>query len=187
MNETREVIESDDERRLRELLVDPAADTSRAHDARVLGAARTAAAELRAEVQGQARKPRRSRWNVPLSLAAALVLAVGVYWGLTNREPDDSLRGGGDQSALVPRPGEELEGAPAQFRWRAVPGATTYRVTVRDAEARVLWQSPLVHEAQAASAPDSLAPGGVYLWSVDVQGPGLDQQLGPYSFRLKRE
>ena len=78
-----------------------------------------------------------------------------------------SMRGDGDESPLIvaPRKTELLEARPA-FSWRAVEGATRYRVAV-SGDGGELWSREATGttlEFPADAAP--LVPGSDYLWDV---------------------
>ncbi len=122
-----------------------------------------------AAVDGAGRR-RFTRFVVPAAAAAALVLLVA--WP---READDGggHRGGG---AVVPVPVSPI-GAVAGARsllWSAVTGSDRYRVTLFDANGRVLYETQLP-DTQAA-LPDSitLTPGRPYLWQVEAR-TGFDR------------
>jgi hypothetical protein len=57
----------------------------------------------------------------------------------------------------------------AELRWTPVEGADRYRVTVFDAEGRVVYEVEPV--AAVAPLPDSveLTPGRRYLWKVEAR------------------
>lgn len=90
-----------------------------------------------------------------------------------------TMRGGAENSPIIeqPRKTDIMNDRPA-FRWRAVPGATHYRVTL-SGDAGDLW----THELAATSLDypsdaKPLARDGDYLWKVEAfgdQGPIRDE------------
>lgn len=88
------------------------------------------------------------------------------------------MRSGGDTSValiLAPRQSDVLTSAPA-LAWRAVPGATRYRVSVSSAAAGETWNTEIDESggdarerrlAWPADAP-ALAPGSDYLLQVEA-------------------
>ncbi len=119
------------------------------------------------------RKPAMVRWVG--SLAALVVLLVGL--GLFLR---------GQQAPTLPEPGrdEVLRGAeihdlqpsgefpevPREFRWMAIAGAASYRVTLRAVDDTVLWQAS--EPGPAARLPEEVArglhPAVLYTWTVEA-------------------
>ncbi|HEU4781202.1 MAG TPA: hypothetical protein VFS58_15075 [Steroidobacteraceae bacterium] len=154
--------------------------TSSAHDAVVLAAATRVAGELRARS--------RSRWLVPVSLAASVAL-LSVWTIHVMRDTparDDTLRGATQAQRVVPADAARLAAAPIELHWEAVPGASSYEVTLRNAQGAVLG-------VRAAGGSTTLPFGqvmneqletGTYFWAVRARGPALDTELGPFSFSI---
>lgn len=170
----------DDDDIVRAALARAAPRTGPAHDQAILEAAARVADERRAR--------RRRRWSVPLSLAASLCL-LGM-WGLwlLRVEPPDTLRGGDPAlaGAVSPQDAARLSTTPDQLRWSAVPGASQYVITLRDATGAILGTAD---SAEATSLPLSRVamvplPPGTYFWVVNARGPALERELGPFSFQV---
>ena len=135
----------------------------------------------------------RSRFAPRLALAASLLvaLAAGVWLvrvasTLDATRDAEALRGS-DEEHVAPRPGSELDAPPARLAWPPQPGASGYRVTLFDARALRIWESPSIGEPQLMLPPealDELHAGEEYLWLVEVEGPASRRELGPYGFRL---
>ena len=152
---------------------------SAAHDAAILAAADRVGAQIRS------RRGFR-RWIAPLA-AAASVAVFGMWALIANHSviTDDALRGNGAARAISPPEGARLAQIPVRLEWAAVSGATSYEVTLRDAQGAVVGtlsadttQVDLRLLAAAHFAP------GTYFWVVRARGPALDSQLGPFSFRI---
>jgi putative zinc finger protein len=115
---------------------------------------------------------RRPRWVYPISIsaaAAAAVLLVLLPGRPSNRLPDHrapTITAGAAPTALAPV--GTVAGAP-MLQWSSVPGAGRYRVTLFDAQGRVLFETSLTDTAVAL--PDSLrlAPGKRLLWKVEAR------------------
>jgi len=118
-----------------------------------------------------ASRPRWRRFALPAAAAAAILLVALGPLDLHRRERSDAHRAptianGSLPSALTP------QGAVAEvseLRWIPVEGADRYRVTIFDADGRVVYEVEPV--AATASLPDSLrlAPGQRYLWKVEAR------------------
>ncbi len=167
------------ESRAREALRPAAESPDPRQDRVVLDAAREAAAEIQVR-----RRSSRRQWWVPASVAAALgVVAIGL-WSTVQPPEDDTLRGSSGGS-VVPSSGATLSTPPERFDWEDQSGATGYRLTLRTADARVLWQSQTSYDSHV-EVPQSVrfANGATYLWTVQYEGPVISGSLGPFSFRL---
>lgn len=120
------------------------------------------------------RRPARpgSRW-LATAAAAAAVIAIALVGPRvahrTSAAPEPPVRGtpGMVVSVVAPAEGESISGTPA-FTWRAVPGATAYRVTVSRADGDSVWAATV--RDTTARSPASVALGGSdpYYWYVDV-------------------
>jgi hypothetical protein len=115
--------------------------------------------------------PRWRRFALPAAAAAAiLVLFLGPL-DLLRQKPADlhrapTITNGSLPSAVTP---QGAVGDVAELRWTPVAGADRYRVTVFDAEGRVVYEAEPV--AAVAPLPDSvrLTPGRQYLWKVEAR------------------
>lgn len=120
------------------------------------------------------RGPRRLyRIAVPLAAAAVLLLL------LRSPSPqNDGHRGGGIPGASAPVPVSPLGtvAAASVLVWTSVTGADAYRVTLFDAEGRVVYETRATDTA--TSLPDSvvLVAGRPYLWKVEAR-TGFDRWI----------
>jgi hypothetical protein len=129
------------------------------------------------------------------TLAAAATLAIAVAIGgyvVQNREPAidgaissrDSYRSLQIAAAL---PTGDLAAAPAKLRWAAVEGATSYQVTVLEADHTILWwgssQEPQLALPEAVVA--QCVPGKTISWEVTAMREGAAvAQSGTKRFRV---
>jgi hypothetical protein len=151
------------------------------HDSAVLAAARAFC---------EPRRARRSRFTVPLAMAASLA-AVTVVAVLEYSKPlvdDGRVRSASNvaAAALLPQNGATLAELPAEFHWPAQSGAESYRVVVRDVSGTPIWRSVPV-EANRAAIDAGLreAKARTYYWTVEVEGIGGGRELGPFWFQLQ--
>lgn len=169
------------EARARESLKVKGESPSAAHDAAILEVARNVCGEIRAR-----RRANRRHWWMRVSAAAAVgVLAVGL-WSTVDRgsSRNETLRGVANGDVL-PANGATLETAPTRFDWHEQPGTAIYRVTLRAADAQVIWRSDAIADSEiAVPAHLQIAAGATYLWSVDYEGPASSGSIGPFSFRV---
>jgi len=172
-------LDDKDEKELRDALRASDAMTSAEHDDAILAAAREAAAEH------ARRRARRARLVPALAAAALAVVAIGLVTFTQLRPMDDTVRGD-DAGLVVPPSGARLDSAPDELAWPAQPGATAYRVVLRDASAVVLWRGPESAANRLTLPTDgrrALDRAGTYLWTVEVDG-GARGELGPYWFEI---
>jgi hypothetical protein len=116
-------------------------------------------------------RPRWRRFALPAAAAAAILFVFLGPLDVLRRERSDvhrapTITNGSLPNALTP------QGAVAdvhELRWRPVEGADRYRVTVFDADGRVIYE--VEPAAPVAPLPDSLvlAPGRRYLWKVEAR------------------
>jgi len=146
---------SDEERA--ELLDRALADPASARDFELL---RAIAAADRSEARPVAR-----RWRVPVTLAASLLLAAGVYALLRPKGPDDTVRSpmaNGSPAQVAPLEAASHPQGIITFTWRPIPRATAYRLELLT-DAGALASS--VQTSDTLAAMEVLA-GGSYRWVV---------------------
>ena len=143
--------------------------------------------------------PAEQRWTgwTRLAAAALLVLSVGfaLRWSGARLAPElpdgpvtDTVRSG---ELLLEEPSGEIEKRPAEFSWRAVSGASGYRIELRDVAGDVVLtadsQVPALSLAQADAA--RLESHVLYSWTVvarDAAGRELARST-PSTFHFRRE
>ena len=127
-----------------------------------------------------------------LSMAAALLLAVGLGWRLFSPSTPGTPPGyrGGEQRAItsgVPA-GAPLSRSQPVLRWSSIEGAR-YQVRVLTPELQVLVETGELTTPDYRLSDDVLrrvAPGGVILWQVDARIPGSGVITSPtFSVRLE--
>jgi hypothetical protein len=112
---------------------------------------------------------RNRRWYAPVALAASILLAVVVVLRVT--PPTDVTRGSAESVALL-APGMSVESdQPLSFAWRAVPGATGYRMEVLAPDGSVVASAETTDTMVAPDASRQL-PAGTYNWWVRATLPG---------------
>ena len=122
--------------------------------------------------------PRWRRFALPAVAAAAILALVLGPLDLRQKPADlhraPTITNGSLPSAVTPQ--GPVAGV-AELRWTPVEGADRYRVTLFDAEGRVVYEVEPV--AAVAPLPDSvqLAPGRRYLWKVEAR-VGFDRWVG---------
>lgn len=152
-------------------------------------------------VAARAKRARAGReLSLPSRWAAAALIVIGLgltfEWGHRNFAPAIPDAGEALRSDVV-RSGEVLLDAPvglgtaqpSEFSWRAVPGAVSYRVEVRDVAGELLWLATT--ETPRVTPPGELASKlesfVTYHWSVtalDVAGNPVAQS-SPAAFRFE--
>jgi hypothetical protein len=109
------------------------------------------------------------------AMAATLVLAAGagVWLASTTRAPDE-LRGPGAEPAIaLVSPGATIAAdAPARFVWRAVPGASAYRLELLDADGTVVYSTRTADSSAVLPPNVTLRRGAEYRWWVKAETPG---------------
>jgi len=118
----------------------------------------------------RARRPRVLFIMGAAAAAAALTLLVGP--GLLQRPTvtaDSLLRHDDSPATLVAHgPLGEVRPGPLRFVWASEPRATTYRLTVAQADGQPVWTRSGSDTAVALPDSVSLTPGGRYLWVADA-------------------
>lgn len=86
-------------------------------------------------------------------------------------------------TGLTPAPGAERIPVPVALSWNPVPGATHYKIFIRD-----LWDDgKLIHESALLTAPrfdlppGLIKPGGVYSWRVHARDVDGNVLLGDFN------
>lgn len=180
---------SDPDERIRSALEGETPKPGEQHDANIHRAMHEVGARL-----AQSAPERKPRNFVPMGLAAGLLIIIGAatFMRLSvqgYRDSEEPARGGATQTdSLEPAAGAELAAPPAQFRWPAQAGATTYVVILRDGSGTLIWRSlPVTSPATTPPATLSMqiAAGRSYLWSVEISGQAGENEIGPWSFRLR--
>lgn len=169
---------NDDKRDLA-LLQQDNASPSAEHDKAVFIAIDKASDRITARTRPNARL----RWiSIPLALAASILLLP--FW-LGDR--GETLRESAGNSTVTPPNAAELSAAPIEFRWTRQPGASGYRVILRDSSGTQLANATAEQTNNYFVLSDDMVrqirPGGTYFWSVIVDDSS-QQQLGPYWFSV---
>ena len=83
---------------------------------------------------------------------------------------------------LLPKDGVEDIEIPTELKWKPVPGATHYKVFMRDGfENTRILNSKLLREPQIKLKPGLLKPGGYYLWKVHARDVNENIILGDFN------
>ena len=116
------------------------------------------------------------RW---VTVAAAVLMAVGLSWMLWRRPVVDSVYRGVEPTIRVsPSSGAVLDRAPTELRWMAAELVESYQVVLYDFESTQIWESPRVREPVITlprAVLDRLQPGRRYYWRV-VYWRGIERQ-----------
>jgi hypothetical protein len=120
-------------------------------------------------------RPRRKavvRWAA--SLAALVALAVGLSVYTSQKAPSlpepgrEEVFRGAEIHDL--QPSGEFPEVPRGFRWSAIEGAASYRVTLRAVDETVLWEESVAQPS--ARLPEEVArglhPAVLYAWTVEA-------------------
>ena len=137
-------------------------------------AARWIAGELeRRHVDSAKVVPFRKRpMRVLYSLAAALLILIGAGWWLQLRDPSLGQLESGDlyRSTRVEllAPAGDLEQAPNELRWTAVPNASRYHVRIVEVDGNEIWSSDTTqpHASLPSAVIAQFAPGKSLIWDV---------------------
>ena len=112
-------------------------------------------------------------WRTLYAIAAAVVLVIGVSWWLQFREPSIEVGGadvyrGARLEAIAPI--GDIAQPPNEFRWKAVPNASQYRIRIVEIDSTVIWSS--ITTEPYASVPPSVikqfVPGKSLRWDVQA-------------------
>ena len=126
--------------------------------------------------------PRRGRFlRIAIPLAAAAVLLVFVWPRPLDNGPVTEPGHRAPTITAAPEPSGLWPIGPVaragSLRWEAVPGADRYRVTLFDAQGRVLYESQLTDTVAPLPDSISLVAGPTYLWKVEAR-TGWDRWSG---------
>jgi hypothetical protein len=132
-------------------------------------------------------------WRFSGALAALVMLAGVTAYVSRNR---GMLEPGGpstpvyrSQAVVVSAPLGDLDTAPAEFRWQAVPGAASYTVEVLEVDRHSLWKadSRETHAAVPAQLRRVIVPGKTLVWEVTAKdGAGASiGTSGAQRFRVR--
>jgi hypothetical protein len=155
-----------------------------------LGEGAPAPRESAAPVPLRARGTGARRFAVRMALAASVLVALGVVFGVLRgpAERQDVMRG--DGAAVVPTrpaPGETVR-PPVVFAWQPVPGASRYTVEVLAPDGSVAWTAETTEPTATLSDARALAAGAEYRWWVRVTGgPAHDGRSDPRPLRVRAE
>lgn len=121
-------------------------------------------------------RPRRKaaivRWAGSLAALVALAVGLSVYTAqkappLPERGRAEVFRGAEIQDL---QPSGEFPEVPRPFRWSAIEGAASYRVTLRAVDETVLWEEAVTQPS--ARLPEEVArglhPAVLYTWTVEA-------------------
>lgn len=149
------------------------------HDRVIMAAARRV-------LDGKPSRSTRPQWVFPAALAATVLLAVPLVW-MTGAQNDTDPQTRGPAAQIIPAPDAVLRSAPDVLAWTPVGGATSYRVTMRDASANVVWTSDAIEKPEILLTRETqrlFGDGGEFIWSVDASVANRPREFGPYRFRI---
>lgn len=149
------------------------------HDRAIMTAARRV-------LDGTPARSARPQWAFPAALAATVLLAVSLVW-MTGAQNDTDSHTRGPAAQIAPPADAVLRSAPEVLAWTPVGGAASYRVTLRDASATVIWTSDAVEKPEIVLPRETqrlFGDGGEFIWSVDASVANESREFGPYRFRI---
>ncbi len=81
-----------------------------------------------------------------------------------------------------PAPNAQDIPLPTELRWDPVPGATHYKVFVKDLwnPSPLVFESAIIKENRVAVPPGALKKGGTYQWRVHARDVNEDPKLGDF-------
>jgi hypothetical protein len=105
-----------------------------------------------------------------LAAAACVVLVVGGALYMRRTPGPPSVNGIGEgamrsQAIGLISPVGDVAARPAEFRWRAVPGAARYQVRLMEVDGREVWSGETA-DTSIAAPTTPIAPGTTLLWEV---------------------
>jgi hypothetical protein len=117
----------------------------------------------------------RPAWPVRLALAATVVLAVGLAFQLTRRQPPtlpDAPQIEATRSATMDlrRPIGDIEAAPEEMVWNNFEGADRYQLVLTGVDRSILWETSAldVRLAVPSEIQRKFFPGATYIWHVEA-------------------
>jgi hypothetical protein len=128
--------------------------------------------------EGAPKRPWFSGWQLGPLVALAALLLVAVYlWNFRTSGPG-RLQPSGDSGSEVLRsgaisliaPGGDLTSIPSSFQWRAIAGATRYRVELMEVDATPLWTTEVAGSEVSipAEVASLIVPAKTLLWRVEA-------------------
>lgn len=132
-------------------------------------------------------RPTLTRRVMPLALAASLVLAVGITYGVRARQDRDlvdPVRAGDDVVVVTPRD-LVADGQPMPFVWRSVPGATGYELSIVADDGTQLGPFTTRDTSFALTSQTPLRRDVEYAWTVNAHVAGGDRKSAPARFHLR--
>ena len=114
-----------------------------------------------------------NRWK-PLTLAASVLLALGLGIAVRQRSSSDDISRGGEAIQLLAPPLEVPSGQPLVFVWHPLVGARRYRVEILDRADAVVFTRETPDTTISVPA-DRLRPGVDYRWWVRDATPGAQR------------
>jgi hypothetical protein len=127
------------------------------------------------DIRSAGSRRRRPFPGVPLALAAGIVLTLGVVLRLAGPQAPplgapgagDILRGGAIETSA---PSGDVAVTPEDLRWREVPGAASYRVSVIGVDDEPLWDATVDNPPAALpeSVKEALHASVLYRWEVEA-------------------
>lgn len=137
--------------------------------------ARAASSSNVTPIGGRRARRRRSFMGLPLAMAAGILIATGAALQLLGpHAPPIGAPGSGNAlrgaAIEVVAPAGDVREVPRELDWRAVPDATSYRVSIVGVDGEPLWNetvtgSPAMLPATAANA---LHGAVLYRWQVEA-------------------
>lgn len=117
---------------------------------------------------GEAGQGSRRRWVMPAALAASVLFAVLIGRATLTQRPSEELRSGpaGASVTLVAPETGATAGQPVTFTWRAVAGASRYRIEVLDSIGNLAVEAESPDTTATLNSVAGLAPGKYQWWVI---------------------
>lgn len=145
-------------------------------DGRVLGEMRLTTFETRIDEHGQERRAYKTFLPLPKDAPAGWYRARVTLRDGSVLQARDFLQVQILPQAQVVQPANGQDNLPrvSELRWRPVPGASHYRVFIKDAWAgEQIFKSDLLTESRLRLPPGVLKPSGSYVWRVHARSAGV--------------